>query len=218
MRKRSDELHPTSETTNLEPNPSPRHQPSRLKKILREIVWFAGLAVVVAILHNFVFQAFYVSGSSMEPDFHDGDYLIISKLPVTYHNAISPSDNLNIKRGAVLVFRSPQNKKIFFVKRVVGLPGERVVINDGKVRIYNQENPKGFELKEDYIDQTQNTLGNVDEVVEDGKLFVLGDNRSLNGSYDSREWGQLPQDNIIGIATLKIIPLNQIGPIQNPSY
>lgn len=198
--------------------PTTRNQPSRTKRILREIFWFAGLIVIVAILHNFVFQAFYVSGSSMEPDFHDSDYLIVSKLPVTYHNLVSTDKNLDIERGQVLVFRSPQNKKVFFIKRVIGLPGDRVVINDGKVTIYNQQHPEGFELHEDYTDPTQNTLGNTDEVVENGKLFVLGDNRSLNGSYDSREWGQLPQGNVSGIAVLKIMPFNQIGPIKQPSY
>lgn len=194
------------------------HKPRRGQKILREVLWFAGLIVAVVVLHNYIFQAFYVSGSSMEPDFHDGDYLIISKLPVTMHKVLSNNQDLSIKRGQVLVFKSPQNPKVFFIKRVIGLPGDRVVIKDGTVTIYNKDNPQGLVLHEIYIDSTQSTLGEVDEVVEEGKLFVLGDNRTQNGSYDSREWGQLPQANVTGVATLKILPFNQLGPISEPAY
>lgn len=193
-------------------------QLSRSQKIWREIAWFAGLIALVAILHFFVFQAFYVSGSSMEPDFHDGDYLIISKLPVTFNNLLTHSNDINFQRGQVLVFKSPQNAKVFFIKRVIGLPGDRVVIKDGKVTIYNKDNPSGLVLHENYTDSSQSTLGDIDEVVEDGKLFVLGDNRSLNGSYDSREWGQLPQANVTGIARLKSCPSANLSPISVPSY
>lgn len=214
----SHQSHHTDDASAAGETQSHSRQPSRSQKILREVLWFAGLIVAVVILHNFIFQAFYVSGSSMEPDFHDGDYLIISKLPVTFHNLLSKNKDLDVERGQVLVFKSPQNPKVFFIKRVIGLPGDRVVIKDGVIKIYNEENPNGLELHEDYIDNSQSTLGDIDEVVEEGKLFVLGDNRSLNGSYDSREWGQLPQNNVTGVATLKIMPINQLGPIKEPSY
>lgn len=214
----SHQSHHTDDASAAGETQSHSRQPSRSQKILREVLWFAGLIVAVVILHNFIFQAFYVSGSSMEPDFHDGDYLIISKLPVTFHNLLSKNKDLDVERGQVLVFKSPQNPKVFFIKRVIGLPGDRVVIKDGAIKIYNEENPNGLELHEDYIDNSQSTLGDIDEVVEEGKLFVLGDNRSLNGSYDSREWGQLPQNNVTGVATLKIMPINQLGPIKEPSY
>ena len=214
----SHQSHHTDDASAAGETQSHSRQPSRSQKILREVLWFAGLIVAVVILHNFIFQAFYVSGSSMEPDFHDGDYLIISKLPVTFHNLLSKNKDLDVERGQVLVFKSPQNPRVFFIKRVIGLPGDRVVIKDGAIKIYNEENPNGLELHEDYIDNSQSTLGDIDEVVEEGKLFVLGDNRSLNGSYDSREWGQLPQNNVTGVATLKIMPINQLGPIKEPSY
>lgn len=213
-----DDEHHNHESGSSSPTPVRHHKPSRSQKILREVLWFVGLIMAVAILHNYIFQAFYVSGSSMEPDYHDGDYLIISKLPVTFHNLLSKNKDLPVQRGQVLVFKSPQNPKVFFIKRVIGLPGDRVVIKNGVIKIYNKTNPDGLVLQEDYIDSSQSTLGDIDEVVEEGKLFVLGDNRSLNGSYDSREWGQLPQDNVTGVASLKIMPVNQLGPIKEPAY
>ena len=152
-------------------------------------------AAVVIFINTFVFQAYYVSGTSMTPTYQDKDYLLVNKFPTTWRNILKvfgKKDDLNLKRGEVLVFRPPENPEIFYIKRVIGLPGDRVVLKNG---VYT-----------------------IDEVVLPGNVFVSGDNRSPGGSYDSRAWGQLQQDKIIGDAFFRLIPLNSIGFISNPDY
>ena len=178
-------------------------------------------AAVVIIINTFVFQAYYVSGTSMTPTYQDKDYLLVNKFPTTFRNIMKlfgQKNDLGLQRGEVLIFRPPENPEIFYVKRVIGLPGDRVVLKDGVYTIYNKDNPNGLVLKEPYIDPRYKTEGSVDEVVLPGNVFVTGDNRSPGGSYDSRAWGQLQQDKIIGNAFFRLIPLNSIGFIQNPKY
>lgn len=183
--------------------------------------WVVLPGLIVLFLHSFVFQAFYVSGSSMNPDFQDGDYLIIDKVGFTLTTikaTLGMDTRLDLKRGDVLVFRYPNSPGTFFIKRLIGLPGERVVLKDGKFTIYNKENPGGLVLNEPYIDQSLTTQGEIDEVIEDDKYFVVGDNRSPNGSFDSREWGQLPRFDIVGVATARLLPINELGPLKHPTY
>ncbi len=176
------------------------------------LVWGAITIGIVLFIQNFVFQAFYVSGSSMEPDYHNNDYLIISKLPITQFDIghLFGQKNMNAHRGDVIVFRYPNAPDTFFIKRIIGLPGDRVVLKDGVYTIYNKDNPDGLILKESYVDPQYVTQGSIDEVVEQGKFFVSGDNRSPGGSFDSREWGQLPQGNVTGFAVLRLLPVNTI--------
>ena len=96
--------------------------------------------------------------------------------------------------------------------------GSGGTIKDGVITIYNEENPDGLVLKEDYIDPQYTTLGDIDEVIEDGKVFVVGDNRSEGGSFDSREWGQLPQQNITGFAKFRLLPISEFIFIGDPEY
>lgn len=197
-------------------------QPSAVLGVLKTIFsWIILPGLIVLFLHSFVFQAFYVSGSSMNPDFQDGDYLIIDKVGFTLSNlkaTFGLDTSLDLKRGDVLVFRYPNNPSTFFIKRLIGLPGDRVVVKDGKVTIYNAEHPEGLTLTEPYIDQSMVTQGDVDEVVDKDKYFVMGDNRSPNGSFDSREWGQLPRYDVVGVATARLLPINELGPIKHPTY
>jgi signal peptidase I len=178
-------------------------------------------AAVVIFINTFVFQAYYVSGSSMTPTFQDKDYLLVNKFPTSVRNILKIFGNkgdLNIARGEVLIFRPPENPEIFYVKRAIGLPGDRVVLKDGVFTIYNKENPNGLRLDEKYVDPAFKTEGEIDEVVTPGNVFVVGDNRAPGGSYDSRAWGQLPQDKIIGDAFFRLIPLNSIGFISDPKF
>jgi len=178
-------------------------------------------AAVVIFINTFVFQAYYVSGSSMTPTYQDKDYLLVNKFPTSLRSILKIFGNkgdLNIARGEVLIFRPPENPEIFYVKRAIGLPGDRVVLKDGVFTIYNKENPNGLKLDEKYIDPAFKTEGEVDEVVTPGNVFVVGDNRAPGGSYDSRAWGQLPQDKIIGDAFFRLIPLNSIGFISDPKF
>ena len=172
--------------------------------------WVIFPIVVVLLLHNFVFQAYHVLGSSMVPTLHETDYLIVSKLGDT--SAMVESlfgKNLDYipSRGQIIVFHYPQDPTKVFVKRVVGLPGDRIVIKDGMVAVFNEANPNGFNPDAKYELSGTITLIDTDETVQLGNVFVLGDNRTPGGSFDSREWGQLPSSYIIGDAVLRLLPL-----------
>ena len=103
-------------------------EPEKKRSIIKELLIWAGITIaIVFVIQNFIFQAFYVSGSSMEPDFHNNDYLIISKLPITSFDIgkLFGQKNMNIHRGDVLIFRYPNAPETFFIKRAIALPGER---------------------------------------------------------------------------------------------
>ncbi len=175
--------------------------------------WIIFPVAVVLIMHNFVFQAYHVLGTSMVPTLHETDYLIISK--VGYTQALVErafkKDKLYIpNRGQIIVFRYPKDPSKVFVKRVVGLPGDHVVIKNGVVTVYNDKNPNGFNPDTGYESKDATTLIDTDETVQTGNVFVMGDNRSPGGSYDSREWGELPSSYIIGNAVLRLLPLDQV--------
>ncbi len=211
-----------AESANESDQEPEERRPSAILGVLKTIFsWVVLPGLIVLFLHSFVFQAFYVSGSSMNPDFQDGDYLIIDKVGFTMSNIKSTfglDTSLDLKRGDVLVFRYPANPSTFFIKRLIGLPGDRVVVKNGKVTIYDADHPEGLVLKEPYIDQSLTTQGDIDEVVEKNKYFVMGDNREPNGSFDSREWGQLPRNDVVGVATARLLPINELGPIKHPTY
>lgn len=136
----------------------------------------------------FVFEPFFVKGSSMEPNYYSFDYLLVDKLTYRF---------INPQRGDVIVFHPPFDNKIYYIKRIIGLPGEKVVIKDSKIFIYNSEHPEGFELKEDYL-KNHYTNGNKEIILGQDEYFVLGDNREV--SSDSRSWGPVKRERIIGKA------------------
>lgn len=175
--------------------------------------WVIFPIAVVLILHNFVFQAYHVIGTSMVPNLHDADYLIISKLGYTQaliQRTLGQDKPYIPARGEIVVFRFPRDPSRVFVKRVIGLPGDRVVVKNGTVTVYNAEHKDGFNPDTSYETKETTTLIDTDEVVQKGNVFVMGDNRSPNGSYDSREWGELPSTYIIGNAVLRLLPLDQV--------
>lgn len=129
----------------------------------------------------------------MEPNFSNGNYLIVDEISYYFRN---PS------RGDVIVFKYPNDPSVFFIKRVIGLPNDRVVIRDGKIFINNQE------FKEDYFVSPVFTEGRLDVLLGGDDYFVLGDNRAY--SFDSRNWGPVKLKNIIGLARLRILPINEI--------
>lgn len=194
----------------------------KVGKLFKELLITAVITIgIVFVINNFIFQAYYVSGSSMEPNYHNNDYLIIAKWPLTLTNianTFGAKANLPLRRGQVIVFRYPNAPETFFIKRVIGLPGERVVLHDGVYTIYNKEHPEGFKLVEDYPDPSYKTLGDVDTIVEPQNFFVSGDNRSPGGSFDSREWGQLNQKFITGIAELRLLPIGTFGLVRVPDF
>ena len=174
---------------------------SSLKKFLAE-VWdivkfLAPIVLIVVVVRTFVAQPFIVDGESMSPNFHTGHYLIIDEL--SYHFK-QPA------RGDVVVLRYPLDTKRFFLKRVIGLPGDRVTLKDGKVYITNAENPNGAVLVEPYEQQVTFPAGPYrDVVLGPDQYFAMGDNRA--GSDDSRTWGILPRKDIVGHVILRLFPV-----------
>lgn len=171
------------------------------------INWVAAPLLIVFILHNFVFQAYHVDGSSMTPTLHTSDYMIISKVENTL--AKVTRKNYIPRRYQVVVFSYPNDPSLIFIKRVIALPGERVVVKNGTITVYNSEHPDGFSPDDESFERAATyTEGDVDEVVPEGSIFVVGDNRLPSGSYDSREWGMLPSKDIIGNAVIRLLPLD----------
>ena len=198
------------------PQPAPAEASQNwLKIILLGILnWAVIPLVIVFVLHNFVFQAFHVIGSSMVPTLHETDYLIISKVGATESQiarVFGKSSPYIPKRDEIIVFHYPKDPSLVFVKRVIGLPGERVVVHNGAVTVYNGASPHGFNPDQNTVRTQYPTLDEVDETVPASNVFVLGDNRTPNGSYDSREWGMLPSSYIIGNATLRLLPVDKAG-------
>ena len=158
------------------------------------------LAIIIPIRY-FLIQPFFVNGASMEPNFWDGEYLVINEITYRFEKP---------ERGDVIIFRYPLDPSQFFIKRIIGLPGETVKIKDGKVIIYSEE----VGLKEIFLDESEYldnvyTPGNVETTLKDDEYFVLGDNR--RASSDSRKWGSVPGRYIIGEAWLRAWPINRAG-------
>lgn len=185
------------------PEPYTGKAPESTYETLRTIV----LVLLAAFLiRSFIVQPFVVQGQSMEPTFHGQEYLIVNKIGYRLNEP---------KRGEIIVFRSPVDLSQNYIKRVVGLPGEKVTIKDTQVFVNEKL------LREDYTLAEQTLSGAVGKFSTEIQLgsqeyFVLGDNR--DHSSDSRRWGTLPKQNIIGKAVLKIFPPTNFGLITRPNY
>lgn len=176
---------------------------------LWEFVKVAALAgVTIIVVRYFLFKPFYVKGASMEPTFMDREYLIIDE--ITYRLRAP-------ERGEVIVFRYPENPKEYFLKRIIGLPGERVRVENGIVTIYNQAHPEGVKVDEAYLPTDLTTSGEVDGVtLGNNQYFVMGDNRQ--NSYDSRRFGPIDKSAIVGRAWLRGWPVSRIQEFKPPSF
>lgn len=162
-------------------------------------------AITIVLIRHFLFKPFYVRGASMEPTFYDKEYLIIDELTYRFREP---------NRGEVIVFRYPDDRKEFFLKRIVGLPGERIKIAGGEVKVYNQEYPEGIVLDEKYIKDSVSTLGdNTIDIKEDG-YFVLGDNRF--NSFDSRKFGTIDKEDLVGRAVFRGWPIGRVQILKSP--
>ena len=164
------------------------------------------LAIIIPIRYYLV-QPFFVKGASMEQNFHDGDYLLIDEISYRLGEP---------QRGDVVVFRYPENPSQFFIKRLIGLPGETIEIKNNTVKIYNSEFPKGLVVEEDYLSSSQETFGNVSVKLVEGEYYVLGDNRMQ--SSDSRTWGTLDKSFITGRAFLRLYPFTNMTKIPSVNY
>ncbi len=162
-----------------------------------KFVWDIGktLIVVVAIafiIRFYLVQPFYVEGQSMEPNFVNGEYLLIDE--ISYHFRAP-------ERGEVIVFKPPVNTYQNYIKRIVGLPKEKISFDKG-ITIINEDNPKGIKLEEKYLSPQLTTVGEETPVLKDSEFFVMGDNRP--NSSDSRMFGPLARKNVIGRAWIYI--------------
>lgn len=170
--------------------------------------------VVVAPVRIFLFQPFFVQGASMEPNFENGEYLIINEfgykkteIHVGNQTLFTMDSRKEFVRGDVVVFRYPRNPEQFFIKRVIGLPGETVTIAGGRVLIKDTRTSVATVLDEsDYLDPSQETVGSLSVTLGADEYFVLGDNRSF--SHDSRAWGAVRKDHVIGKVILRAWPFH----------
>jgi signal peptidase I len=173
--------------------------------VLEVVQIFVIAAAIIIPVRYFLVQPFIVKGASMEASFFDGEYLIIDELTYRFRE---------IERGETVVFRPPTSDSQHYIKRVIGLPGETVEIVDGKVVIYNDEYPNGIVLQEEYIDEY--TSGHQRVVLGLDEYYFLGDNRDQ--SLDSRRFGAVKEDFIVGRVWLRGLPFDRMGAIDNPEY
>lgn len=166
----------------------------------------AVIIIVAFLVRFYLVQPFVVEGSSMEPNFHNAEYLLVNKLSYHFHPP---------KRGDVIVFHPPFMPNVNYIKRIVAVPGDSVDIQNGEIKI------NAARLKEPYLDQERTLIRNSSAANYTTKLradeyFVLGDNREH--SSDSREWGNVPVANIIGRAWLVVFPPRNFGLVFQPQY
>lgn len=166
---------------------------------------FVIASVIVLPIRYFLFQPFIVKGESMVPSFQPGDYLIVDEISYRFSEP---------QRGDVVVFKYPKDKSQKFIKRIIGLPGETIEIKDDKITVRSGDNEKL--LEEDYLSDSPIIYGTLNFNLGEDEYFVLGDNRGF--SYDSRVWGSVSSENIIGKALLRLFPITSISKIEAPSY
>ena len=163
------------------------------------------LAIILPIRY-FLIQPFYVKGASMEPTFDDHEYLIIDELS---YRLRAPA------RGEVVVFRYPLDPRQYFIKRIVGLPGETVRVSDSKIVIVNAEHPDGFVVDESaYLSPDVLTAGDKSVQLGPDEYFVMGDNRTA--SLDSRSFGPLPAKNVVGRVWIRGWPIDRATVFRAP--
>jgi signal peptidase I len=167
--------------------------------LLKETLETVVLAVVIFLLIRVAIQNYRIEGSSMEPNFHNGEYLLVNKLAYRLGE---------YQRGDVIVFKYPNDTTKDYIKRVIGLPGDTVEIRDGMLFVNDQL------VSEPYQVMPMNYLSEMPRVVEPGTLYVMGDNRPA--SSDTRDWGLLDQDLVIGQAWLAIYPFDTFGLVDHP--
>jgi signal peptidase I len=169
-----------------------------------------GIVVVLAILvmvYLFIMSPQEINGASMEPNFHNGEYILTNKILYKFRDPI---------RGDVVIFKSPANKEIDYIKRVIGQPGDTVTLRDNAFWV------NGDKVNEPYLAQGTVIFGGSylhegqSVIVPPGTYFVAGDNREH--SSDSREFGPIAKEDFIGVAVFRYFPFSQMGPIVRPVY
>ncbi len=193
---------------NLLPSNDSKKEKSSGLSFVYEMIKIAIIAIAIIIpVRYFLIQPFFVRGDSMFPTLHNGDYLIVNE--ITY-------DLSKPARGDVIIFRFPEDPSQFYVKRIIGLPGETVTVNNNQVTIKNGEHPDGFILDESsYLPSGVVTPGSATKALKDDEYFVMGDNRTR--SSDSRFFGAVPSQYIIGKTWVRAWPFSSFEVFKTPN-
>ena len=186
-----------------------------MRTFFASLIEVAEIAVVaigaVYLIRTFLVQPFLVSGASMAPNFSNGDYLLIDELTYRLRNPV---------RGETVVFHYPKDESTYFIKRVIGVPGDHVRVSEGHVVLTSADHPEGTVLREPYLTSavvTNTRPGTpTDFVLGATEYFVLGDNRSY--SFDSRDWGLLTRKEIVGLVRLRLWPFAGVTVFAAPQY
>lgn len=199
-------------------NKIPERKTGFWKSVGEMIVYMIVIFVAVVIIRYVFISPFAVDGASMDPNLHSGELIIVNK--IGYGNIFGYTIG-EPERGDIVVIIPPNSPTKHYVKRVIGLPGETLEFIDGDVIIYNQENPSGIKLNEDYLPNDLKTIyfgeeGNKKIIIPERNYFVMGDNR--NHSQDSRSFGIVNRQNVVGKTEAILYPLNKVRIIHDPLY
>ena len=180
----------------------------QLASFILEIVEVVLIATAIVLpIRLFLVQPFFVKGESMRPNYVEGDYLVVDELTYKFREP---------QRGEVLVFKFPLDPSEFFIKRLIGVPGDTIEIKTGSVFVKLKNTSDFIQLEEEYLPSNQITSGNIRIALGPNEYFVLGDNRVA--SYDSRSWGPLKKADIIGRAWVRAWPMAKFMVSSLPSY
>ena len=194
-------IQPMNPETQKEISKNPEKVVAKKENFFKEIVKFTLVALAIVIpIRTYVAQPFIVSGASMDPTFSTGQYLIVDQLTYQFEKP---------NRYDVVIFKYPRDPKTFFIKRLIGLPGETLSVERGKTKIINKENPEGLVLNEKFVIDSHQTTETFTTILGPTEYFVMGDNRAQ--SSDSRSWGPLESKYIVGRPLVRLLPISKIN-------
>jgi signal peptidase I len=169
-----------------------------------------GIVVILAVLvmiYLFIVSPQEINGASMEPNFHNGEYILTNKILYKFREPI---------RGDVVIFKSPRNKDVDYIKRIIGLPGDTVKLENNAFFVNGQKIEESYLMPDVVIFGGNYLQEGVESIVPPGMYFVVGDNRPH--SSDSREFGPIPKEDFIGAAFFRYWPFDRMGSLPHPTY